>query len=224
MNFKKLSQESKYWDNFYSDNYNKKILTIPSQFCCMVANEIDENKVVVEFGCGSGKDSFFLSKICKSVLAMDVSSVVIEKNNQKINDINYISFFCGDVSNEKDVELILKKAKSISLDGKIVLYSRFFIHSLDENQETLFLRYISKNLNEGDKLYFEFRTEQDLTKEKTFQNHYRRFINADLFYQKLLENGFEVIYFIEGIGMAKCKKEDPIIARFIAIKIDKGKS
>ena len=44
-----------YWDKFYSKVYNP----LPSQFAVFVANEYQGNNTLIDFGCGSGRDTFF---------------------------------------------------------------------------------------------------------------------------------------------------------------------
>ena len=49
-----------YWDEYYSSSA-EVARSVPSQFATFVAGELEETHRVVEFGCGKGRDSLFLS-------------------------------------------------------------------------------------------------------------------------------------------------------------------
>lgn len=215
---KETSIEKKYWDRFYLENSEKTPFLIPSQFCCLLATEVGVDTAIAEFGCGNGRDSIFLARHDYNISAMDLSAEAIKQNNGKTHHYDNISFYCGDVSKENNVAMLLDNARDSSKNGNIVVYSRFFLHSLDDAQETNFMLSLSNNLIKGDSLYFESRTEGDSDIKKIYGGHFRRFLDSRQYLLKLKQQGFDVSYFIEGKGMAKYKEEDPIVARFIALK------
>lgn len=204
--------EISYWESFYSDNE----LIIPSQFCALFMSEVDSSIPVVEFGCGSGRDAFFLARHRYYIHAMDLSEQAIAKNIAKASKLDNALFRQGDVSKGSDVSKLIAGARDIS-NQNIAIYSRFFIHSLDAEQERSFMSTISRKTIKGDLLYFEFRSMEDRYLEKSFGNHFRRYVNTERFLE-CLENeyGFDIIYSITGQGMAKYKAEDPFVTRIIA--------
>ena len=215
---KESSEEISYWNNFYATHYAKKVLSIPSQFCCLMATEIEMNDVIVEFGCGTGRDSIFLANNDFNVLAMDSSPVVIEKNTEITKSISNISFYCVDVAIKNDVVELLNQGRKIS-NKNIIVYSRFFLHSLDNKQESIFIECLSEELIKGDKLYFEFRTNLDFNRKKIYENHFRRFVDNKKLINNLKNYGFDINYHFEGAGMAKYKQEDPVVGRIVAEKL-----
>ena len=50
--------------------YKKKIDMLPSQFAVFVANEYPEKNNIIDFGCGSARDTMFLSKFYKKVISI----------------------------------------------------------------------------------------------------------------------------------------------------------
>ena len=67
---------------------------------------------ILELGCGSGYDTLFLSKISKSITAIDISEIAI--NIAKKNNIerNNITFIVGDISTDipnKEYDLVYDK-------------------------------------------------------------------------------------------------------------------
>lgn len=219
MTQKKISLEKNYWNQFYHDNSEIREFLLPSQFCCLMSTEVNPSTAIAEFGCGNGRDSVFLARHGFKVAAMDLSNEAIDKNNKHAQNLENITFYCGDVSQSNDVKLLLENARSISGNSNIVVYSRFFLHSIDDDQEASFMKSLSDNLISGDKVYFEFRAEADSKIDKIYGNHYRRFVNSAEYSKNLEETyNFSIEYSITGQGMAKYKSEDPFVTRITAIK------
>jgi len=222
MKFKDKKTEQDYWNNFYS----KSVINVPSQFCVSITADVNKKKTIVEFGSGTGRDSLYLASIGYVAVAMDLSVEAVEKCNSSMKDqgVEHAVFICGDMSNSDDVKTAIDTARSYAHDdeSELVIYSRFVMHSLDDQQEDLFLASLSENINQSESLYLEFRSAEDIETEKYFgnENHYRRYIDTDEFVAKLeVKHGFEVKYSITGQGMARYKNEDPFVARIIAVKV-----
>ena len=198
-----------YWDKFYSKVYNP----LPSQFAIFIANEYQGNNTLIDFGCGSGRDTFFFSKIYKNVIGIYSSNKVIEKNISNKIEKN-LKFINDDLSNPHNLELLIKE--ELTNRGFNIFYGRFFLHAVDENIENIFLN-LFKNINlKNNLLALEFRTSNDEFLKKEFGNHYRRYINTVNFKKKLENLNLNIEYFIEGQGYAKFKNDDAYVARVIA--------
>jgi SAM-dependent methyltransferase len=194
------------------------MFSIPSQFCTLTATEVEKETPIVEFGCGNGRDSIFFARHGYNITAMDLSSEVIKYNTEKTVNISNINFLQGNVANYDDVKNTINIANKNN-EKNLVVYSRFFLHSLDQEQEQKFMISLSQLLKPKDRIYFEFRSKEDENKDKIYGKHYRRFIDSDSFIRNLEDNyNFIVEYSITGQGMAKYKSEDPFITRIIAKK------
>lgn len=214
MSTKNTNKESSYWDHFY-DNF---MFDIPSQFCTLTATEVEIDTPIVEFGCGNGRDSIFFARHGYNITAMDLSSEAIKHNTEKTSTIDNIQFLQGNVAEHQDIETTIKAVKRNN--KSLVVYSRFFLHTLDQKQEQNFMTSLSQVLLSGDKIYFEFRSKEDEDKDKVYGEHYRRFIDSSEFIRKLEDShNFVIEYNITGQGMAKYKSEDPFITRIIAVKV-----
>lgn len=211
-----LEQNEEYWDSFYK---NLK-LSVPSQFCTMVAVELPKTTTVIEFGCGNGRDSLYLASQGIKITAMDLSEQAIEgcKNKAAEGNFAHAQFLAGSLADAEDLKLLFDRARTQSSDGKIIGYSRFVMHSIDDNQEKLFMTNLQENMLSGEKIYLEFRTLKDAKLEKTFGNHYRRFVDTDRFVTTMKALDFSLIYRITGQGMARYKNEDPFVSRLILEK------
>lgn len=221
MKFKDKKAEQDYWNDFYS----KSFIDVPSQFCVSITSDVDKKKTIVEFGSGAGRDSLYLASIGYVAVAMDLSVEAVEKCNNAMQKqgVEHAVFLCGDMSSSDDVKEVIDTARHYAHndESKLVVYSRFVMHALDDQQEDLFLTALTENMNQSEYLYLEFRSTEDMETEKYFgnDNHFRRYIDSDKFVSNLkTKYGFDVIYSITGQGMARYKKEDPFVSRIIAVK------
>lgn len=220
MSDKNISLEKNYWNNFYS----KWVIDIPSQFCVQMLTEIDNSHTIVEFGSGNGRDSHYMAHQGHMVVAMDLSPEAVAKSSALMEDrdIEHGLFTVGDVSSEADVARVLSLGRDKGhVDTRsVVVYSRFVLHSLDDEQQELFMTALSMHLEPGDTLFLEFRCSKDAATDKIFGDHYRRFVDTDSLLRDLSGRfGFEVDYSLTGQGMAKFKGEDPFVSRIIARKL-----
>lgn len=216
---KKRNLERQYWDNFYAN----WVINIPSQFGVFVATELEDRNVVVEFGSGNGRDSLYFASLGHIVVAMDISNEAIQRCNQAMvnQGFEHAEFIVGDIAKLEDVKEAISVAREYSSRGEnqLIFYSRFVMHTLDDEQERQFLSSIFGEMQSGEKIHFEFRSKEDATLEKHYGNHYRRYVDADRFANDLrIKFDFDIDYQIIGQGMAKYKEEDPFVARIIATK------
>jgi len=216
---KNIIHEKSYWDSFY----NSWGLDVPSQFCVQAVTDISRDTTIVEFGSGNGRDAQFMASQGYVVTAMDLSDSAIALCNEKMasRNIQHAFFIHGDVSLELDIVGALDHARSCSTDSEsnLVAYSRFLLHSLDEEQQEKFIAALGRQLVSGDRLYLEFRSTGDADTPKVFGNHYRRYVDTEqLLLQMTNDASFDIDYTITGRGMARYKEEDPVVTRIIATR------
>jgi len=180
-----------HWDNFYKKGIAP---TEPTDFAKFCLKFIPKNVSVVDLGCGNGRDTYFFAKQ-KSILgAKGIDVAVNNKWTQKA------TFEQEDFKNELD------------FDYAEVIYSRFFIHSIDTFSIIRLLQMFIKDQF----LMFEFRVKGD--EPKLFKDHKRNLVDSNWFLGLLIGNNFDIIHFEKGTGMAKYKNEDPLVIRIIARK------
>jgi len=220
---KDVETEKDYWKTFYS---KANIPSVPSQFCALVATEINKSThtSIVEFGCGNGRDSEYFSSLQEDlrVFGSDLSEDVITKNSIE-KTRHGAEFFVCDCTDEKDVGNLIEKAHNNTNGNndtnKIVVYNRFFLHTIDEKQEEKFLTALGHHMKTDDKLYMEFRCDLDEALPKVYgTSHYRRYVVTKDLVEFLKTLSFDIEYERTGQGMAKYKNEDPFVSRIIAVK------
>jgi len=203
-----------YWDEFYK----KDVLSVPSQFCAMVSTEAPKDRAIIEFGCGNGRDSLYFASQRFRVSATDLSHQAIESCQELADDLDLrgVTFQQGDLSQPHDINSIVETGRNLTKTGKVTGYSRFVMHSINDDQEAMFLSNVSGALKEGELFYLEFRSKEDADLNKIYGNHYRRFVDTDMFVKSMTDTyGFELLYRLTGQGMAKYKNEDPFVSRLI---------
>ena len=208
--------DKKYWDLYYRKNPKP---TQPSTFAQFIYPCLKGNKLLIELGCGNGRDSiYFANKL--NVIGIDQIEREINYLNKKYSDEN-IEFLAGDFTN-------LKKSDNSIFNQKIdYIYSRFTFHSINEAKENRTLDWIETTLDENGMFFLEVRSIKDpmfkkgkfLSDNENFTDHYRRYADFDKIQEKLKNRNFEIIYKTEDNDLAIYNDENPFVIRIIAKKI-----
>ena len=208
------SDRNKYWNKFYEDG-NKTIF--PSQFAVMLASTVSSEFDIVDLGCGNGRDTFFFSQLGYRVVGIDQSEVAIRSNLSRSlgGRQDNVRFVQANFSDREKIELA---ANINGIKSKKIYYCRFVLHSITDDEEDKLFSTLVELIKPEDKFYAEFRTEKDRNKEKIFGSHFRRFLNGEAFLQRCSDRGLVPDYFIEGVGMATFRSEDPVVARVVLVK------
>ncbi|MEH6588617.1 MAG: class I SAM-dependent methyltransferase [Halioglobus sp.] len=219
MSDKNIIHEQTYWDAFYQTWG----LEVPTQFCVQTVTDLERGASIVEFGSGNGRDSQYFASQGFITTAMDLSASAIAACKEKMasRDIHHAFFRQGDVSLDEDIAATLEQGRRQLGETVValVVYSRFLLHSLDEEQEQQFIAALARHMRTGDQLYLEFRSLGDANTPKVFGNHYRRYVDTDKLLAHMTgDNDFDVSYTITGQGMARFKAEDPVVSRIIATR------
>tara|TARA_B100000795_G_scaffold269598_1_gene259510 strand:- start:2580 stop:3218 length:639 start_codon:yes stop_codon:yes gene_type:complete len=210
-----MKKNKDFWNKYYLKN-KKLTIPSPSSFASFFYKKfLKKNDSIIEIGCGNGRDTFHFYKKTKKIIAIDQSKSAINKNiklsKKLLKKINFVN--C-------DFEKINKNYKK-NID---FLYARFFLHTINLRQENVLIKQINSiKANCNIKIVLEFRTSKDKLKDKgkvlskntSFTDHYRRFINVDNFLKKLKKNNFKVIYIKQGINLSKTKNDNPHLCRLV---------
>lgn len=182
-----------YWSDFYSSNHTLE----SSNFCKYILEYFGSKDLkVLDAGCGNGRDSYALAQ-AYTVTGLDSAEYIPEGNAN-------CSFVTGDFCDYDKT----------SFD---VIYSRFTLHSINDEQQESFLSSITRK---GTYVCIECRSDGDVnTVREHGDDHYRNFVNFNRLNSLLVELGFKVLVSEEGTGFAPYKSEDPVCVRFIAEKV-----
>lgn len=217
-------REEGYWANFYA----RHGYSSPSTFFDFVNGRADVPNHVVDIGCGDGRDSFAFAKAGRDVVGVDRSTVGVRHASERAARSGMdatLRFRTVDVTDAKGLAALLVDARQRADGGALLLYLRFFLHSIPAPVQASMLRILSDASRPGDMLAAEFRTDGDEAASKVHEKHYRRFQNAKEFLASLeTKYGFVVDYQHEGRGMSPYGKEDPVLCRVLARVPDRSGS
>jgi SAM-dependent methyltransferase len=178
----------------------------------MVAQDIDANSNIIEFGCGNGRDLSYFSLLGHRIIGIDASEEAIGFcSSRKLPNAQFI--------NKSVFSLNLDDLRFSVESEDVVIYSRFFQHTLEAEEQSYMLELLKKlSVNHNLRCYFEFRNNHDKNNRHIFENHYRRFQSEAEFIECLNLSGFLIEYSVSGNGMSYFKGEDPDLTRVIAVK------
>jgi tellurite methyltransferase len=163
----------------------------------------------------------FLAPYCKQLIAVDGSKVGIEncvtRAEQKgISNIEFLNALIDDTTLAQQIE---NKVSDVDPMNPLYIYSRFFLHSINDHDELQLVALVDQLLgNRQGSFFIEFRTTKDEQLSKYTGEHYRRYVEPSDFSKKFTDIGYVVEYFVEGLGYAKYKVDDAHVARFILTK------
>lgn len=214
--------EEIYWADFYS----RASFTTGSSFADLVLAQSGIPESVVDFGCGDGRDAFAMARSGRSVVGLDRSHVGLRHAaafalQQGLGD--RARFELCDVNDLDRVRTMIEEQRQVaadrSVDGSLLFYLRFFLHSIAEDTQRGLFEALCDLGRPGDCLAAEFRTDRDEQNRKTHGGHYRRFQNAQEFASQLEDRyGFKIRVHQQGNGFSPYKGEDPDLYRVIAFR------
>lgn len=207
------NRDTSYWNKYYT---GKMAPEEPSRFAVWVKGQLEENKKLLELGCGNGRDSLYFKNYNLNVTAVDASNSAIEQLKRE-NTENNIYFVCDD----------FVCAPTIFSRWYDYVYSRFSLHAINDIQETEVIKNVYNAIKTGGKFFIETRGIHDdlygkgekLARHTFFyEGHFRRFIEKEELIDKLEQVGFEIEYEAEEKGFAPFGDYDPRIIRIVARK------
>lgn len=212
------SDRSEYWNSFYTRQVVGD-LSVPSQFAAFIANELRSVQGVIDVACGSGRDSFFFARYFSEVVGIDQSKAAVMRCRElsTAHDIQNLRFEKTSATDEHLVSSIHDLRRRSG--GPVLVYARFFLHAINDDEEAVFFDRVSEGLNQGDYFSIEYRTVRDASNVKSTPDHFRRFVQPSKVLSALDARNFTVEYSVEGFGLAKYKQDDAYVARSIHRKV-----
>lgn len=207
-----------YWNDFYAATATARRI-LPSQFAAFVAGELAGPSRIVELGCGAGRDAIFFAENGHEVLAVDASAGAVAAAQSLANHLGVdVEFVCAPINHTGLQDLVSPSTKPT------VVYARFFVHAITDDEEADFLDLAAALTHPGDLLAVEYRTVRDKANTKVTGKHYRRFVHPSAFDAAALMRGFDIQYAVEGYGYAKYRGDDAYVARSIFVRRSRGRS
>lgn len=207
-----------HWNQFYRDHQPDRA----SRFAEYLADRFGPGGVLIEFGCGAGRDGIYFANRGWTTFCCDRSPGAVARATEVLQASGGLParFDVVDAADSGDVTAFLAGlTESVEAVERLVVYSRFFFHAIDEPTQNALLDAVTGTIERDFYLCAEFRTPQDRELAKVHGTHYRRYIDpGDL--AELLRNrwGFEVQHVEAGQGLSPYDGEDPHLGRIIAFR------
>jgi len=203
-------KDSSYWNNYYK---NDKAPVVESSFARHVLGSVSSPKVVLDIGCGNGRDSAYFARAGHTVLSLDNSSEGLKKAQE--------------ISQNRVVPVLADASKlSITCPFVDLAYSRFSLHSMDQSSYLRCIKNVRDCLKDGGSFWIEVRSVSDELFEKgekiddsTYKtDHSRRFFNMQTLLNDLEKISFKIVFADEQKGWAVHGDDDPVVIRVCAVK------
>ena len=206
------AEREEYWNEFYASTRARQ-RPLPSQFAAFVAGELTGPARIVEFGCGAGRDTIFSASHGHDVTGVDGSKAAVESCAALADELGEKAEFLAATIDDPDL------ASRIRVEpGNTVVYARFFVHAITDEEELAFLRLAAGLPSPGARLAVESRTVRAASGARVTGTPYRRFVDPTAFNANAVLQGFEVQYAVEGFGFAKYRQDDAYVARALLVK------
>ena len=169
--------------------------------------------MLVDVGCGNGRDTRFFAELGYDVTGLDVvpnASRRVLKEMEPDQRPEILPF-----NLESLRQTLAAGARASFSPEPVTVYGRFLLHALSERARQHFWRYTSMALRSGGRCYLEFRTEKDSRKRKAFGEHYRRYLDPDLVVAEATAAGARVVHLEQALGLSPFEDENPHLCRMI---------
>jgi len=197
--------DSDYWNSYYKES---KAPTNPSQFAVHVLSTLNSKKLILDLGCGNGRDSSYFCRAGHTVMSLDTSHEALLEVTK---------------NSEGRAFPILANAATVSSTKPFadVVYSRFSLHSMDQDSYLKCIKNVKGMLVEGGSFWVEVRSVDDelykqgeFVEERIYKtDHSRRFFTLDALVSDLKELSFDIIFAEDQRGWAVYEDKDPKVIR-----------
>jgi SAM-dependent methyltransferase len=207
-----------YWDSYYT---SRDVPVLPSQFAVFCLGEFSA-EAVVDVGCGSGRDSFFFARHGILTIGVDASTSAVDLCRRQAHETGAqnIHFLQADVCDETLDEQVTTRLANAGVASGLLLYSRFFLHAIDDEAQSQLLATASNILDTVQGVFaLEFRTTRDRSLEKATPHHFRRYVDPATLVSLARDHRLAPRYSVEGFGMAKYRQDDAYVCRVLLERI-----
>ncbi|MFC2136326.1 class I SAM-dependent methyltransferase [Bacteroidota bacterium] len=93
-----IKDKNKHWYDGWI--YERFIAKHVDKFSDVILSLIDENKNILDVGCGTGRLTLSLAPKCRTVTGIDLSSknIAIAESNMEKSGLSNVDFICSDVA------------------------------------------------------------------------------------------------------------------------------
>lgn len=207
-----------YWDEFYAkDDLFPEILK-PSLFSYEVIQYLGKDDLVVDIGCGNGRDLNFFGTKTSNLIGADKSQIALDLIASNFPNLLNSSLIKIDLGLDEDIsklrDLIYERLKNT--DSKLHLYCRFLIHAINDDEFNLLLQLVSDLKNVKPTVFFEYREFNEHQMNYQFPSHTRYFRKTETIIEALSVHGLTLTHKSTSVDYSPIGNERPLLTRLIA--------
>lgn len=181
-----------YWEHHYSERESPHD---PSPFALEVAGLLRRDSLVIEFGCGNGRDSLHFASLVNHVIAIDASHAALEiartLGKQQGLALEPLQLDLAiDESYERLHQRVETLRRSTTRVRSVTVYARFLLHAVTPSTQDVLVSQIAQLLNPGEQAFFEYRTGDINLPNYKYGKHYRRSVSPNSLESRARELGF----------------------------------
>jgi SAM-dependent methyltransferase len=213
------ARSRQHWDRYYRGLYGPTAPREPSPFGRWAVEQertraVEPAGLVVDIGCGNGRDTTHFAERGHPVLGVDYSPAALASARDLL----------GEGSESRRLRLVdlddlravlLLGAELAGADVPLVLYARFVAHVVDDPARDNLWRLAAMALRRGGRMYLEFRTDRDQATAHAFEDHDRHLLDPEEVAAQLKRHGGLVVHREQGRGLAPHRSEDPHVCRMV---------
>jgi SAM-dependent methyltransferase len=200
------------WQRLYTGKTVRSVPEEPSPFALWFSQREPREPLVIDVGTGNGRDAVWLAQRGYEVLGLDYAPAGIARasargaSRARFRPVNLYDLR----------ETLATGARLARESQPKIVYARLVLNALTDEGRAGFWRLVRMALHDGDRLYLEFRTDQDAREPHEFGNHFRRYLPPEVVVDELKARHATVLRRDEGRGLASLGEEDPHICRLVA--------
>ena len=203
-----------YWEEHYHHDTSPRE---PSLFASDLVRSLSAPALVIDMGCGNGRDSLFFAESGHRVIAVDGSAEAIEHLRQRASAeresrVRVLQADLSDVAAYVQLEALVWDEREPTT--RLIVYGRFLLHAVPLHTQDLFVTRMTTLLGPGDEMHLEYRTgDLDAVTYEFGCTHYRRSVDPSSVEAVALSTGIVTARSEVSEDFAPLGDERPLCAR-----------
>jgi SAM-dependent methyltransferase len=206
-----LREERDQWGTFYT-RHGEELPSEPSPFAAW-ALERTEGNLVLDVGCGNGRDTEYFARSGRRAVGFDVTGRLVRARRAASRGNPEVTYHQLNLASLRETLVAAARATRRRRDRDV--YARFLLHNLSAVSEDHFWRFCSMVLRGGERCVVEFRTTEDADLPKHFDQPRRRYLDPDEVAGRARAHGGHEVQRLVGRGLAVFEAEDPHVCRLV---------
>ena len=204
----------RYWSTFYRSEASTRVPTTPSRFARWVADRLEPRQLVLDVGCGNGRDSVFLAEQGHVVHALD-GSALARRSTRRLAQEHSVKVRPRHLNVNDLASTLASGARFAHRRKPPQIYARFLLDAIEPDSRQNFFRWAQMIQRRGGLTYLEFRTWRGTLRAKAFPFHYRALLDPSRVVAEIEQHGGTVVHREEDVGLAPFERENPRICRLV---------